>query len=439
MSEWILDLTLEEPFTCAERPAESNEIRGLDYIPGPTLRGSVAGALVREGRARQLEAWFGLNGPRWTPALPAGGWDTVVPMPLSFAVPKGHRPFRDFDVWNRLHAPAPHIAALPFVQWTGVKERWLGLQAGLPIDCAGERREASMHVGLNYASQASREGALFSRSEIAAGARFRAWVRDPGNVLSEVPETIFLGKRRSAGNGAATLTIKPGPFPWAGQGASGTKVLVQLISDAIVPHREGGFRQGLDRDAWAEILDVPVDNVAAFSGSRPVLGWSQAKGLPRGRARAVAAGSVFKIECSSGQNPITWKAAWERVAIEGIGARREEGFGWVAVNPRWLEEPSIPPRKAPDEARRGEPESWPGLEKEPSEALVRLSRLAKTAAPSSDKQKVDLRLLRSLARVKTLQQLQERGTDFATGLSSCASIEQARFFLEATAIHSGEK
>src|SRR5271157_4584886 len=163
MPDCLLTLTLAEPLTLGQRPVVSNEIQTLEYIPGTTLRGSLASTLALSGRGSELETWFGASGPWWTPAYPrASGGMQVVPMPASLVSDKGEAPFEGrHRVFNTLFGDAPLDAGEYRLrtgeeaedhrfQWTGVRSKWLLIDGGVPIGVHRVALDATMHVGLHY-------------------------------------------------------------------------------------------------------------------------------------------------------------------------------------------------------------------------------------------------------------------------------------------------
>lgn len=265
--------------------------------------------------------------------------------------------------------------------------------------------EPHMHVGLHYQRQASRKGALFSRSVIPAGTAFRFLVDHPANPIKDFPAALFLGKRRSAGNGAASTALDPTPYSgYAAGKPSPDEVLIQFLSDCLIPSTDGGWETGLGRKEWSRLLDSPVDQVIARSTHREVFGWSSAWGRPREQATAIKAGSCFRIIAKNAAGKF---AEWERA---GFGARTEEGFGWIALNPAWLfagqDGQAFGKGDWKPPISFGHPPlAWPGLEslnRETAKGLIaqalgmksetharRLAELASLAARSSEMPAVD--------------------------------------------------
>lgn len=383
MPEWLLTLTLAEPLTLGQRPVVSNEIQTLEYIPGTTLRGSLASTLALSGRGADLETWFGTSGPWWTPAYPhSGGGKQVVPMPASLVSDKGEAPFEGrYRVFNTLFGDPPLDAGEYRLrteeeaedhrfQWTGVRSKWLLIAGGVPIGVHRVAVDATMHVGLHYGRQANRDEALFSRREIAAGTVLQAWVRDPSGVVNNGPTEIFLGKRRSAGNGRAAVEWQTGaPFPWAGLplDPEQEEVNVQLMTDCIVRDEKGACYRGLPEPLWRSWIGAPCALLASASASRLVMGWAGGTGLAREQSLAVTAGSVYRLANRGDKS--AFQAGLAALAKQGIGERRHEGFGWLSVNPSWLNARTVCPRPAPRQRSESHPLEWPGLEDVPRASL----------------------------------------------------------------------
>ena len=104
------------------------------------------------------------------------------------------------------------------------------------------------------------------------------------------------------------------------------------MSDTILSGENGALTRGLDGRLFSEDLKVTVERAAA--ATRRVDGWSGTWGLPREQAIAIASGSVYHLHC--GGDVVRFQERLKELESDGIGLRRNEGFGWVAVNPAWL-------------------------------------------------------------------------------------------------------
>ncbi len=240
---------------------------------------------------------------------------------------------------------------------------------------------------------------------------------------------------------------------WEGGKIDGCEAFAQLISDAIVPGVRGGLIRGLDAIVFSGLLDeINVCVEAAASAPLDVFGWSGAWELPRQQAVAIASGSVYRIRCLDAARHIQFVAALRRMEREGIGIRRNEGFGWVAVNPSWLLQRPIGMLLG----RRDQPEypahSWPGVSIKRAR-LVPLAEEARHAAKHYSKPALKA-IAAYAARVHTpediahyLEQMSSRRNarawkelgGLAVSIRARCNVEEARFFLDALATFAPER
>jgi len=80
-------------------------------------------------------------------------------------------------------------------------------------------------------------------------------------------------------------------------------------------------------------LQGKVELIRAFASSHQIGGWSSAWCMPKPIAPAIAAGSVFLYHVPGGNFDLA-RIVLKRLAVlerEGVGQRREEGYGWLQV------------------------------------------------------------------------------------------------------------
>ncbi len=474
MPNYVLDFKLTEPLTLAAGPAVGNEAPTLDFITATTIRGALAASLSRAGRKDKLNAWFGSSFPRWSPGFPVLPQDTsrglggelCIPFPSCFLEVKGEpgfgfvnaarceegRPprtvgeYRDFEKG----VPDGYPDDREWLQWQEASVHWLAIsERGRPICAASVPSSTHMHVALHYERQANRQGALFSRGGIEPYCEFRSYVIDPDGALGPnlLPDRLFLGKRRSAGNGAAELRYSELTEPLWPQGSRSDRLFIQLMSDTILTGSNGGFMRSLNGAIPG--VEAVFTNVGSFAEEYP--GWSTKWGLPRESAVVIKAGSIFTVE-GAGRD-----AAATALADHGLGIRRGEGFGFVAVDPPWLEALHIGTYPPPDTP--GSRDLWPGFsesdyEKRPDDtlALPDLAKLAETLARKPGLTRQKLRAISSYSkRVTSIDQVRDflkkvaqrsnaRDWDRVYAYldeplrTQCRSLRQAWFLLDAAAV-----
>jgi CRISPR-associated protein Csx10 len=148
---------------------------------------------------------------------------------------------------------------------------------------------------------------------------------------------IILGGSHTAGYGRAEVIAEPIRSDWheyAPDGDLGEAVVVTLLSDTIIRNKDGQEATDLD-EALATILNVPgLKHVRSYQRMRLVGGFNRKAGLPLQQAWAIQAGSVFVYP------PTLIDVTKLHLAAElGIGERRVEGFGRIAIN--WFTQPTV--------------------------------------------------------------------------------------------------
>ena len=115
------------------------------------------------------------------------------------------------------------------------------------------------------------------------------------------------------------------------------KIILTLASDTIALDTWGRFRQGFDKDWLAELLGIPVfDDHAEITQrvvkSALVQGFNMRDGLPQWRDIALIAGSSVTIQLKDNADKNAIKERLQERERDGIGLRRDEGFGRLIVN-----------------------------------------------------------------------------------------------------------
>lgn len=105
---------------------------------------------------------------------------------------------------------------------------------------------------------------------------------------------------------------------------------LDLQSDMLLC-RENGPSYELTPDQIG--LEGKVEFVRAFANHYQIGGWSSAWLMPKPIIPAISAGSVFLYRVAGGDSDLA-RVVLKRLAIlerEGVGQRREEGYGWLQV------------------------------------------------------------------------------------------------------------
>lgn len=294
-----LRITNLEPLILDPDTGISNERDTLDYIPASRLRGAFYAALPQIARGIQAADLLGYDGPRWSCAFPAdNGWQPLRPRPRCSEKIKGRA-----DRW--------------------FKYNW----DGNPLEPATPKVEINMGLSRHYGRRAHRDTALYARSALSPGQQFVAWV--DSDLVSLGDYRMSIGTRHSVNGLCHVKVVEPANRPFKNN-RNDQRHILMLLSDAIVPGLHGGYMRGLDNEALTRELGCKAKVLAKYSSWHTVGAWSGTWGMPRESAVAIEAGSAWLVEADDLE-------CLERCANEGIGVRRFEGYGWLELDPGYIQ------------------------------------------------------------------------------------------------------
>ncbi len=311
---------------------DPNSAVGFDFIPGSMIRGMVIGRYAPTHTADAADPSFRrlfLNGGvRFLNAYPRTDTDQrALPTPLSWLMEKDtETPIYDFAV-----KPEPMGK-----QWQQAPGPFCLLWQGEDNGCEAELYTPAKHIGIHTAREDRQkvtkgESTVFRYEALAPDQTFCGVIlADQDADLEELKqylpegEIVTLGGSHLAGYGQARLVQVELLEDWQEYtpvGDDADWIIVTLLSDALIRDPRTG--------AYVPTLE-PVVGCAheqAFIRVRTVGGFNRKWNLPLPQTQAIQAGSVFVYPANAGLQ--------ERLrALEesGIGERRAEGFGRIAIN-----------------------------------------------------------------------------------------------------------
>ena len=309
MNGFLYTLTLQEPVLANSLGGESNSAESLFYIPGGLVRGAAIQAFDKKKDAASdpdFRRLFLSGETRFLNAYPLLKQDRLLPIPLKYRKPKY---FHSSD-FGQIKAHKVHAA-------DDIKQITVHTQ-----------RDAVRGRATSDA------GAVYRYIALPAGMRLQGVVlasnKKDADKIEELlkGKTILLGKARTAGYGHAEVETHSLPVDWreSGQAFTPAKTFtLTLLSPAIVRDENG--QASLDiTEALASHLAVkpwlgPVQRQMEIVG-----GFNRQWGLPLPQVTTIAAGSVFTVTASVSADKLL------KLEDDGIGERRAEGFGRVAIN-----------------------------------------------------------------------------------------------------------
>jgi CRISPR-associated protein Csx10 len=384
-------LRTDEPLLIARRAEAGNQFETLENIPGSVLRGALAWRVAR--RAGQgleddksdvyqnfVDTFF-RDAARFSPLLPVQvnqgdqyqGFPTI-PAPRDLVTCEVHPGYSNkadhgHGVWSRVwdddipeHCPlcAKGDDAKGTMPYQKVKletiSGFLPLRGPQGLTSKFRPKQTvEMHIRIQPRTGRVRTGDLFGYVSLEPGQYFvgeitctdkQVWLalqQMAGLQPLGKANRIRLGKANRRGHGEVSAILEEVPkSPWHGpvieeRVTNPNRVMLTLLSDTVVTDSWGRCVCGFDATWLKEELNLPenagvtVDEQRSFSAVRPIETFNARLGLPRTRDMALAAGSSVCLSFS-GIEPADLRARLAAAEVQGLGLRRDEGFGRVAFN-----------------------------------------------------------------------------------------------------------
>ncbi|WP_424187676.1 RAMP superfamily CRISPR-associated protein [Actinokineospora sp. G85] len=339
-SDWVeipLTVTTIDPVR-APKATLGNVVTGHDHIPGTTM---FAWLLRTLHGNPALRAALTSGSALITPATPDIGGHPGVPVPAAFRAAKHategvlHNAFRTADARGKK------------------AEGWVAPEAGaIHQPDKGQRlTDLVTHnvITIDSGTPTGDDGGVFTVEVIPACRVLRAVLRvtrDVHDALGQGWERALDGEARmgsaakSEYGRVAVVVGEPGPAP--GCHTRVGELTVWARTDVLVRDRRLRY-SGDVTDVVATLegaLGVGLELVEVAARDVRVDSWQRSWQLPRPSLVGLAAGASLLLRPSGPIAP----AVLAEVAAAGIGDRRGEGFGQVALNHPLLDEVSAAPR-----------------------------------------------------------------------------------------------
>lgn len=370
MTAILVTLKLESPLLITGiSNGEENSSRTLSYIPGSALRGALisriksddlpldsVGKIFFSGAARFLNAYpLDQDGKR------------MLPFPASWRIEKGQKA-ENVDV-------ADLAIAMNKDKNETVEKQYIG-KSGQVNYAYSPEQEIAVHIASqDRGTVKAGTSTVFQYQSLARGLKFGALiVVDEQSDLEKVeklltPNTLYLGRSRSAGYGKVTIENFRRVHEPETNSTSTHVTVITLLSDLILRNEYGQPTHDLD-GYLSRRLGKTIKNQSAFLKSTEVGGFNRKWKLPLPQMPSLGMGSVFVYPANQ-LSP----ADLAQMLEKGIGERRMDGFGRIAVN--WHGD-SLAALGAEKEHVPSEEKSYPLSEASKDLARKMSERLART-------------------------------------------------------------
>lgn len=393
MKAITFSLHTQQPLLATSFQGDPNSDVSYSYIPGSMLRGAIIGRYMKQNSLSELDLaskevkrlFFDANSTCYLNAyLESHEGKRALPVPRSWFKEKDAEltdespvDVYDFsvDADNQLESPkffgegfwAKERGAIKFYK----EKRRINIH-----NSRDRKKGRSTQIKLNpQTNQFQGEGEIFRYEAIDSGQTFQGVILCSNDNdakllidLLQISPDIWLGGSQSAGYGHTKISQRNSPNNnWNEVDISAESrtdkdfFTITLISDLILRDEFGQYavippftQHQIHAPLAKEIkrilgLDIDLKPHKCFANSVLIGGFNRKWGLPLPQVAALATGSVFVFDEFS----ITPEQI-KQLESQGIGERRTEGFGRVAVN--WLSDVKFKLNKAKKDAALNSPQ-----------------------------------------------------------------------------------
>ena len=352
-------LVLEEPVLANSLAGDTNSARSLSFVPGGLVRGALIGAYAHGKDVDAVENEFRrlfLNGDtRFLPAYPEINKKRAFPTSQAWKARKHAGegdPFYNFAVKTKDDTDnIDDLKSVGFTLWQLEGKEVYSLEQEWNINVHTQRDAMYGRAMGSVLDEETNEedvrGAVFRYEALPAGLRLHGMIFTANDADAETfigllkDSTILLGKARTAGYGHARVEIveklpsnwrEKEYWPWQVPAKDVSRFTLTFVSPALV--RDDNGQLTLDPiPALSALFGFKLEekNLKAekvFRKAEIVGGFNRTWGLPLPQSWAISAGSVFVF--TSGK-PVT-AGLFQKLEESGVGERRAEGFGCVAID-----------------------------------------------------------------------------------------------------------
>ena len=392
-------LTTKEPVLATSFQGDPNSDVSYPYLPGSMIRGALIGRYLKSEGLQStdiltnetIRRLFFDGTTRYLNAYPNSRRNLrTFPMLLSWRKEKGEE-LKDESDRMKVYDFSKEKSELNSPKSVG-EYFWVKEDGYVRLYSVSRRINIHNSRDRKKGRSTDNEGEIFRYDAIDSNQTFQGVIlcedKDEKTILDLINQSniIRLGGSISAGYGQTEITEVTSHSDWneiiiAPEKRANNTLKITLLSDLIFRDKWGQYVAMPPTHLLSERLGISLEKPKlAYTNTTLIGGFNRKWGLPLPQVPAVAAGSVFVYE-----NIEISPETIQELEREGIGERRVEGFGRIAINWR-LEENHFC-------AKLSEKKYCPSQYQQPELQTEESEKLAKKIAERILRQKLDKLLL----------------------------------------------
>ncbi|PVZ80643.1 hypothetical protein C9426_32695 [Serratia sp. S1B] len=335
-------LTTKTSVILSQSHATTNNHECLDYIPGSTILGALASQ--HYGDLSSAESWqlFHSGRCRFSPCYPLCHGEIALPLPLSWHIEKGRAWIEQseplqcnlLDIYN--HA-AGDFQQSPGNQRQQLRSGYITTQGKV----ASVKRGVTTRTALN-AQRRAKEGALFSYAYIEPGQTFVGWIDAEDRqllnpLMGSLQQELRIGRSRNSEFGQVQLqTVDTPELPRVENRQQ--ELVVWCLSDCEFINLVGMPTLSPSAADIHPLLCGHLDRKRSFIRTQRLRRFNQQRQGLDSEQWLISKGSVLTYTL---EQPISDEVLQE-IEHKGTGLNRQQGLGWVTLNPSWSHYSALP-------------------------------------------------------------------------------------------------
>lgn len=331
-------ITTIDPVIMTQSSATEGGLQTLDYITGSAILGTLASQLYAQLSEQDAWAIFHSGEVQFSPCYPVVNNELSLPVPASWHFAKG-------DEWQKEGVLQPEVISNHAGQRFSRDEQtqYKQCRSGF-INSQGALAEVKQTLVTKTAlddKQTAAKGQLFNYSAINAGQLFIGFVDANTEQLETIKKHLSgqhsIGRSRSSEFGRVNIELIELTQPSA-RPAFTSELSVYCISDIECVDQYGlpTFTPTLAELVGDAKLTGTLDAGRSFIRTSTLSRFNQKRGGFDGEQALISKGSVLVFKDVSNTAD-----AIEQLSEMGAGINKQQGQGWVLVNPMWQQAPTL--------------------------------------------------------------------------------------------------
>lgn len=331
---------LLEPMKLSGQGSQQGTEVSRSFIQGQAIRGALIGAFCRNNpecildEEAELREKF-LTGTKFYNAYIVQEERKTLPVPMIYLVSKEEsRKEKDIQVRSSLYAEGKHLEGEAYA-----RNEFGNLESDVLLR-AEIRKTEQLHI--QKAERKGKENKMFRYQAVERGQEFigyiqckEEWAEDFKTLLEQ--KIFYIGGSKGSGYGKCEITYQT-DYSYADfvkqlpvkRSDDSKKLVIYALSDLILLNEYGMVTNQIDSSCLERILGIKqVTLQKSYCDTSITFGYNQKTRTHAVQQTAVQAGSIFVYQY---EGEI---AEENRMLLEeqGVGLRREEGYGQIYVNP----------------------------------------------------------------------------------------------------------